>query len=202
MLRYVGPEFDKNVGSNVARFRKARGLSQAELAAAISNEGDLIHQQTIQKIEKGSRPLKYSESVHISNVLGISPSDLSDVPARAESNSNFIAAISGVTSAEQEIDSAAEHLVRALVRLGGYISFCEEGAENFQPDAHLAEHARRILSADWANYFLERMRATLDDPMTASLETEALERVPTPSIYQQVIAHLRPQAEGGDASNA
>lgn len=198
--RYVGPDFDELVGSNVTRFRKARGLSQADLAAAISDEGNLVHQQTIQKIEKGTRPLKYTEAIHISNVLGISPSDLADSPTRAESNGHFIRGISGVTSAQKALDTAAEQLIRALVQLGGILSFHKDGAENYQPDAHLIEYAQRLVSADWGEVFLHKMRNVLDDPMAASIPNP--DDIPPPDVYRQVVHDLRAQTAPGNSSEA
>lgn len=199
--RYVGPHFDQLVGSNVTRFRKARGLSQADLAAAISDDGDLVHQQTIQKVEKGTRPLKYSEAIHISNVLGISPVDLCDSPMRAESNGHFMRAIGAVTSAQKDLDAAAERLIRALVLLGGYISFHEDGSEQFQPDAHLVEHAKRLLNVNWGDALLAKMREILDSPLAASIDSEMLARVPGSDTYRQIIDDVRDQiAKESDSS--
>lgn len=63
---------DRAIGENVQRFRTAKGMSQAQLAVAMAERtGQQVHQQTIVKIEKGTRPLRYSEAVLISEVLDV-----------------------------------------------------------------------------------------------------------------------------------
>ena len=86
------PEFDmdKHVGSNVQRFRVARGMSQSDLAEAMSQGGERVHQQTILKIEKGTRPLKYAEAARLSDVLQVPMSAFMEAPVRAESEAKLL----------------------------------------------------------------------------------------------------------------
>ena len=44
-------DFNERVGSNVQRFRKAAGMSQADLAHALSQRGASFQQQTVLKVE-------------------------------------------------------------------------------------------------------------------------------------------------------
>lgn len=62
----VVEDADKVIGENVQRFRTAKGLSQAQLAEALN-----VAQQTILKIEKGTRPLRYTEAAAIAQTLDI-----------------------------------------------------------------------------------------------------------------------------------
>jgi transcriptional regulator with XRE-family HTH domain len=87
-----GFELDEVVGANVQRYRTAKEMSQAELAAGMSREGgEHIHQQTIQKIEKGTRPLKYAEAVVLCRVLGMELDDLAHGDANA-ADASFVSA--------------------------------------------------------------------------------------------------------------
>lgn len=64
--------FDQLVGANIRAYRTAIGMSQVELAEALGRSlGERIHQQTVQKIEKGTRPLRFSEAGAIAKVLGV-----------------------------------------------------------------------------------------------------------------------------------
>ena len=69
-------EFDRVIAANVRRFRTAAGMTQAQLADALEPQGFSFQQQTILKIEKGDRPLKFTEALAISHVLGIPPGAL------------------------------------------------------------------------------------------------------------------------------
>ncbi|PQP38801.1 helix-turn-helix domain-containing protein [Mycolicibacterium austroafricanum] len=64
--------FDQLVGANIRTYRTAIGMSQLELAEALGRLlGERVHQQTVQKIEKGTRPLRYSEARAVAKVLGV-----------------------------------------------------------------------------------------------------------------------------------
>lgn len=69
-------DFNERVGSNVQRFRKAAGLSQADLAQALTQRGASFQQQTVLKVEKGSRPLKLDEAALIADILEMPVFDL------------------------------------------------------------------------------------------------------------------------------
>jgi transcriptional regulator with XRE-family HTH domain len=68
----AGSEADRLIGANVQQFRNAKKMSQAQLAEAMSEKtGQQVAQQTILKIEKGTRPLRYSEAVGLAAALDI-----------------------------------------------------------------------------------------------------------------------------------
>jgi transcriptional regulator with XRE-family HTH domain len=69
-------DFNECVGSNVQRFRKAVGMSQTDLAQALTERGASFQQQTVLKVEKGSRPLKLDEAALIADILTVPMFDL------------------------------------------------------------------------------------------------------------------------------
>jgi transcriptional regulator with XRE-family HTH domain len=64
----------ETVGDNVRRYRQAMGHSQESLAAALADVfGTPFVYQTVQKIERGNRPLKLVELVALAGVLDVDP---------------------------------------------------------------------------------------------------------------------------------
>jgi transcriptional regulator with XRE-family HTH domain len=64
-------DFNERVGAHVRFYRLARGMSQAEMARFLQDQGFPFQQPTILKVEKGSRPLKFEEAEAIAHILGI-----------------------------------------------------------------------------------------------------------------------------------
>jgi transcriptional regulator with XRE-family HTH domain len=70
---------DNQVGSNVKRIREALGMSQAEVAEEMTQEGcPGFYPQTILKVEKGTRSLKLTEADTLARVLKVQVSELVD----------------------------------------------------------------------------------------------------------------------------
>ena len=85
---------DRLIGGNVQQFRNAKKMSQAQLADAMTAKtGQPVAQQTILKIEKGTRPLRYSEAVAVAEALDVPLSALSPdrVTARERQNIDMAA---------------------------------------------------------------------------------------------------------------
>lgn len=66
---------------NIARRRNLAGVSQAELAERMTERGVKLFPQTIQKIENGSRTLRFDEAVVLCEALGIELWELLQKPA-------------------------------------------------------------------------------------------------------------------------
>ena len=64
-------DFNKKVGSNIRTYRRAFGMSQSDLAHELAMRGIPFQQQTILKVEKGSRPLRFEEAEAIARILGV-----------------------------------------------------------------------------------------------------------------------------------
>ena len=62
-------DFDVIAGHTLKLARHSAGLSQDDLAQALAAFGFPMHQQTILKIEKGSRPIKLAEAFAIAEVF-------------------------------------------------------------------------------------------------------------------------------------
>jgi transcriptional regulator with XRE-family HTH domain len=71
-------DFNQRVGANLQLHRKAKGYSQSDLAGLLEQRGLPFQQQTILKIEKGSRPLRLEEASVIADTLGIELSSLTE----------------------------------------------------------------------------------------------------------------------------
>jgi transcriptional regulator with XRE-family HTH domain len=75
---------DAVVGFNVHRLRKAKGLTQAELAEKVADFGlSSFRQQTVMKIESGNRSVRLVEGIAIALTLDVTPVDLFDLDATA-----------------------------------------------------------------------------------------------------------------------
>src|SRR5215212_359391 len=74
----VSIDFSQRVGTNLQLHRKAKGYSQSDLAGLLEQRGLPFQQQTILKIEKGTRPLKLEEALVIADTLDIELSALTE----------------------------------------------------------------------------------------------------------------------------
>jgi transcriptional regulator with XRE-family HTH domain len=193
--RDVGPDFDQIVGENVQRFRTAAGLTQAELAAALSAEGDLIHQQTVQKVEKGLRPLKYSEAVRISNALNVSPTQLADSGDRAVLNARFLKAIAAANTIRTELKSTADRLASRLVELAELLGLANIRATS-QPDAYLVEEAEWLVKTNWGRDFNQSVGEALRDHLSISGVLEDVDAPTYLEILQNLIVAIQPIKPG------
>jgi len=67
----MAQDFNQQLGKNVARMRAAAGLSQTELADRLTNWGLSFQQQTVLKVEKGTRPVRAEELYALSVILRV-----------------------------------------------------------------------------------------------------------------------------------
>ncbi|WP_162460244.1 MULTISPECIES: helix-turn-helix transcriptional regulator [unclassified Mycolicibacterium] len=153
MLRNAdrGADIDVQVGANVQRYRSALGLSQADLAAALSKGGELIHQQTIQKIEKGSRPLKYSEAIRICDVLGVSPRSLAEGDKETEVAAQFMQLDTALGHMKDQLLELAQRLAPLLVEQAVLIAEARDQSD--QPRYYAFGMDRAF---EWINYLWEQ----------------------------------------------
>lgn len=107
--------------------RDAVGMSQADLADALSDEGlDGFYPQTIVKLEKGRRGLKFAEGVTLARVLGVLPEDLlapDDIHTGDVGVNRMVRAV-GVKRAE--VDMAFRELIGRYEHLVEYVAGLEE----------------------------------------------------------------------------
>ena len=67
-------------GSNVRRIRKAKNLSQSQLAAMVQMEELMLQRDSISRIELGTRFVADYELNVLAHVLGVSMEELVDMP--------------------------------------------------------------------------------------------------------------------------
>jgi transcriptional regulator with XRE-family HTH domain len=109
-------DFNRRVGRNLQRFRKAADLSQADLAEMLSGRGLPFQQQTILKVEKGTRPLRFEEALAIAQILRINVASLSEehllpaeVAAAASQLGNALAGIALRRHQMAELETEIKH---------------------------------------------------------------------------------------------
>lgn len=64
--------WERNFREQMAHMREARNFTQTELARRLSVWGLPFHQQTVQRIESGQRPIRLNEALLIARELGVS----------------------------------------------------------------------------------------------------------------------------------
>jgi transcriptional regulator with XRE-family HTH domain len=65
--------WEKSFGEKVRQWRRARNWSQEDLANRLRRQGFDMHQTTVAKIERGTRPLRVSEAAAIANIFRVPP---------------------------------------------------------------------------------------------------------------------------------
>ncbi|UYM05458.1 helix-turn-helix transcriptional regulator [Solicola gregarius] len=123
------------VGANIRKLRQAVNMSQTELASHVDES---FRQQTILKIEKGSRPLKLTEAVAIAEALSVSVEYLYQPDVEpAEKVSQVLRQLIDTAESARASIASLEYLRRSL-------AFLVEKHAGELP-AQLREHAD-----DWA----------------------------------------------------
>lgn len=101
--------FNKRVGARLREFRKEKGWSQRQLAAAL--QGDLkLDPSAITRIERGDRSLKLREASALADVLDVGLYHLvaqGDDPHEAELNEFIDAAQQGIQKAREKLVGVA-----------------------------------------------------------------------------------------------
>ena len=66
----MADEDDETFGGNLRAMRERNGMSQADLAHAMTEQGKPWHQQTVAETEAGRRPLRLAETKTLSQIFG------------------------------------------------------------------------------------------------------------------------------------
>lgn len=104
---------NERVGRNLKALRQAAGLTQTELAARLTDEGHPFAQQTVLKVERGTRPLKLDEAVDLANILDVTVGDLIFSRADGDALAEMMRAETMRRHAERELEEAQDELARA-----------------------------------------------------------------------------------------
>ena len=72
---------EETFGGNLRAMREGRGMSQADLARAMTERGKPWHQQTVAETEAGKRPLRLGEVVDLAEILRTTVAAFTWLPA-------------------------------------------------------------------------------------------------------------------------
>lgn len=113
---------DRLIGANIRRYREARDLSQAELAEQLD-----MHQQTVQKIEKGTRPLKHSEAIRFASALKVPLHELTARDTAAEIAAEAMRHSGRFSQLNRQVKALAKDIADALVDFALVSGFIQRG---------------------------------------------------------------------------
>jgi transcriptional regulator with XRE-family HTH domain len=71
--RQVYEYWETSFGEKVKQWRRARNWSQEDLAEQLRQQGFEMHQTTVAKIERGTRPLRVAEAAAIATIFRVPP---------------------------------------------------------------------------------------------------------------------------------
>lgn len=173
---------DVLIGKNLAALRIAAGLSQGELAEQVG-----VAQQTIAKIEKGTRPLKVSEAVQICEVLKAPISALTAKESAVASTAALVAVMHQIDQVESYLSAAATVLGVDLVKLANLVASITLGRMPTPADWGKEQvRANAYVETDWGetfNWFL--MRAV----RSQCLELGNLSEIDS-ETYQEILTRI------------
>lgn len=114
---------NQRIGENLQRFRKASGMSQADLAAELTRRGLPFQQQTILKIEKGARPLRGDELAIVAELVGVDVRvilEYSDAEEVAAATAQLESALAGIAERQRQIAERQRQIAELEVEIKRY----------------------------------------------------------------------------------
>lgn len=111
---------DKRFVRNMVAFREAHGMSQKELVEKLREQGwTSVYQNTISRIERGERPVRYGEALAIARVFGepvekftLAPEQSSLAISLSMARQRYIKAAVAMAAQREETDTARSELRR------------------------------------------------------------------------------------------
>lgn len=142
---------DKIVGENIQRFRKAKGMTQTQLAETLTEfTGQTVHQQTILKIEKGTRPLRYSEARSFADALNVPLEALSEGTETSERIAHIVEERHAIDELDKELHRLGEQMAYRLNRLAVSVSLNQEFGGESDGLRFLVKQSQQLtLRYDW-----------------------------------------------------
>lgn len=117
-------QWEKSFGDKVRQWRRERNWSQEEVAAQLRYQGFDMHQTTVAKIERGTRPLRVAEAVALAHIFKVPPLAIFEGPGPEDQPENIAKLQRELDMAEEsarrrrdEIDSAAEYYAAEVSRV-------------------------------------------------------------------------------------
>ena len=125
---------EQAVGRAIQQLRKGLGMSQADLATLLTDEGiPGFYPQTIVKIEQGKRSLKFVEAVAIANVMGIDATDLLDLENLHSGDPEAMRQVRLLADSAEQVWKAYQLLEQRWLALAEYAA---------DPDTDLSDQVR------------------------------------------------------------
>lgn len=135
---------DRQIGSNIARMRASRGMSQTDLGDRIG-----MHQQTVAKVEAGTRPLKLREASEICQVLNVTLDDMAAGPVQAGVRAAYRQRLTALSHQRDEVKSIAHRIADTLIDLAYTEGLNRVAPDYHRVDANTTRHAERWLATSW-----------------------------------------------------
>lgn len=177
--RFVFMTKDEQIGKNLARLRG--DMTQKDLAAAMRARGFKWSQATVWSIEKGERPLRYSEAVQVTDLLdaGVYVLDEEDWESAVKKVRQRVQTASESLDAamdEYEAARAALKSIRTLVTREEGVEFPAGHAVYVFDDASLEDRVRERAATVHAEAKQEAIKAEMSAEVEANYgvgQTEA-----------------------------
>lgn len=182
----VGLPWERTFVENVTRARKAADMSQTELGKRIATKGLPFHQQTVQRIENGSRPVRLNEAVIIAEVLYLEFPDVM-MPKTAERATETIEGYLRLARGEWEsvgvfisdvadrVDSAKQDL---LTERSFYVRAMQGVAESHDPalsgEADVLIEKMRTVETELLRILAQEFPHVLDEMASGLIDAGAV----------------------------
>ena len=137
---------NKLLGANVGQLREKAGMSQASLAAAMSERGWPWHQSTVGRVEAGQQPLKLAEAVDLARVLKTSLDRLTWPTPEASAHGLLAMMLSRAAKSREQIAAGTVSLLWAQRQLRRTVAETEAlGLDKSERLADLVREARQVI---------------------------------------------------------
>lgn len=104
----------ETIGSAVRSHRERRGMSQAELARRMKNQGYSWYPATVARTETGERPLRLDEALSLAGILGVTIQALYTAPTASSAEEDQL--VSAIMQTERMLTAAEAQAARAQAR--------------------------------------------------------------------------------------
>jgi transcriptional regulator with XRE-family HTH domain len=114
--RSVYEWWEKSFGEKVRQWRRERNWSQEDVADKLRLQGFDMHQTTVAKIERGTRPLRVAEAAAIATLFRVSPLAVFLGPPPALTPWPLEQLHDVIASAQKTLDEMREEMTRSAER--------------------------------------------------------------------------------------
>ena len=185
------------------KYRTASGLSQAELASKLSADGgEHVHQQTIQKIEKGTRPLKFAEAVRIATVLKVPLAAFDQRPRSVTADAQLLGLTIRLIDLDTLLKDLASDLAHVLINLAFSVARDRVSEPEDRASSMRLETAEGWIATEWGERFSSYLLEAIikDDLVAGDIQLKSSD---VPSVLAELAVSLeRYDPRTDDASEA